>query len=96
MKPVGLWVLLVCLLISDPAARAGTVRTQPVKYWSRAVFGTGCRQKVHDQDAAQVMVRLKVGKADLLARVTKKSATVLELALGKAVFAQVKSVALRG
>jgi len=49
-----------------------------------------------EQNAAQVMVRLRIGDASLLARVTRKSATALELAPGKAVFAQVKSVALLG
>ncbi len=53
-------------------------------------------EEMYDQDAAQVMVRLKAGEADLLARVTRKSATALELAPGKTVFAQVKSVALLG
>ena len=44
--------------------------------------------------AAQVTVKLDVGGAPLLARITKKSAAQLNLAPGKAVFAQVKSVAL--
>ena len=43
---------------------------------------------------AQVMVRLKLGTATLLARVTRKSAEALDLAPGAAVYAQVKSVAL--
>lgn len=43
---------------------------------------------------AQVMVRLRLGTATVLARVTRKSAEALELTPGKAVYAQVKSVAL--
>jgi molybdate transport system ATP-binding protein len=40
------------------------------------------------------MVALDAGGARLLARVTRKSADALQLAPGKAVFAQVKGVAL--
>ena len=43
---------------------------------------------------AQVMVRLKVGDVSMLARVTRKSATLLDLRPGKGVYAQAKSVAL--
>jgi len=43
---------------------------------------------------AQILVRLDVGGAVVLARITRKSAKRLDLAIGKAVFAQVKSVAL--
>lgn len=53
-------------------------------------------EQLLEQNAAQVMVRLKIGDASLLARVTRKSAAALELVPGKAVFAQVKSVALLG
>ncbi len=53
-------------------------------------------EQVLEQNAAQVMVKLKAGNAGLLARVTKKSAAALELAPGKSVYAQVKSVALLG
>lgn len=44
--------------------------------------------------SAQVMVRLLVGGEPILSRVTRKSATVLELAPGKQIYAQAKSVAL--
>ena len=53
-------------------------------------------EKLSEESPAQVMVRLKVGDAKLLARVTRKSAAALELSPGKKVFAQVKSVALLG
>jgi molybdate transport system ATP-binding protein len=53
-------------------------------------------EQLLEQNAAQVIVCLKAGDASLLARVTRKSAAALELAPGKAVFAQVKSVALLG
>jgi len=43
---------------------------------------------------AQVTVRLLVGGVPMLARVTRKSASVLDLKPGKAVYAQAKSVAL--
>jgi molybdate transport system ATP-binding protein len=43
---------------------------------------------------AQVTVRLLVGNAPMLARITRKSATVLGLKPGKLVYAQAKSVAL--
>jgi len=44
--------------------------------------------------SAQVMVRLQAGGISLLSRVTRKSAALLDLQPGKAVFAQAKSVAL--
>lgn len=43
---------------------------------------------------AQVLVRLDVGGVPILARITRKSASALELVPGKRVFAQVKAVAL--
>lgn len=43
---------------------------------------------------AQVTVRLMAGGVPLLARITRKSADELELATGKPVFAQIKSIAL--
>ena len=47
-----------------------------------------------DDGAGQVTARLKVGRAPLLARITRKSAVELELQPGSKVFAQVKSIAL--
>lgn len=47
-----------------------------------------------EEGAAQVMVRLEAAGVPLLARVTRKSAAVLELAPGRELYAQVKSVAL--
>ncbi len=46
------------------------------------------------QGDAQLIVRLSANGAPILARLTRKSAELLELAPGKSVFAQVKSVAL--
>ena len=44
--------------------------------------------------SAQMMVKLKCGDVPMLARVTRKSATVLDLIPGKMLYAQAKSVAL--
>ncbi|MEI8324705.1 MAG: TOBE domain-containing protein, partial [Betaproteobacteria bacterium] len=44
----------------------------------------------------QAMVRLDVGGATLLARVSAKSAHALQLAPGKCVYAQIKGVAILG
>jgi len=44
--------------------------------------------------SAQVMVRLITGGVPMLARITRKSASLLDLKPGKTVFAQAKSVAL--
>lgn len=43
---------------------------------------------------ARMTVRLMVGDVPMLARVTRKSASVLDLKAGKLVYAQAKSVAL--
>jgi molybdate transport system ATP-binding protein len=45
-------------------------------------------------DDAQVTVRLLSGGAPLLARITRKSSQDLALEPGKALYAQVKSIAL--
>lgn len=45
---------------------------------------------------ALALVRLRVGDSVLLARLTRRSVQALELAPGKAVYAQVKAVALVG
>ena len=44
--------------------------------------------------SAQTLVRLDVGGAPLMARITRKSAAALELSVGKQVFAQIKTIAL--
>ncbi len=46
------------------------------------------------EGTAQIMVRLLISGIPLLARITRKSAALLELETGKQVYAQVKSVAL--
>ncbi|MGQ2980980.1 MAG: molybdenum ABC transporter ATP-binding protein [Polaromonas sp.] len=49
-----------------------------------------------DDSAGQVMVSLDAGGSTLLARITRKSAAALDLQPGRAVFAQVKGVAVLG
>jgi molybdate transport system ATP-binding protein len=49
---------------------------------------------MHDSGEARVMLRLALGSQHLLARITRKSAHHLQLKVGDAVFAQVKSAAL--
>ena len=50
--------------------------------------------EISDEGDAQVMVRLKVGSDLLLSCITNKSAELLKLQIGKAIYAQIKSVAL--
>lgn len=47
-----------------------------------------------NESPAQVVVRLRAGQSTLLSRVTRKSATELDLQIDKPVYAQVKSIAL--
>jgi molybdate transport system ATP-binding protein len=47
-----------------------------------------------EENASQVMVRLRVGETVLLSRITRKSAVSLEVEPGATVYAQVKGVAL--
>ena len=51
-------------------------------------------EELADEGKAQTTVRLKLGSAPLLSRITRKSASELGLKPGKQVYAQVKSVAL--
>lgn len=51
-------------------------------------------QEIADDAPGRVVVRLKIGDTILLARITRKSASVLALATGMTVYAQIKSVAL--
>lgn len=51
-------------------------------------------EEVSMEGSAQVMVRLDLNGSQLLARLTRKSATLLDLQPGKSLFVQVKSVAL--
>ena len=51
-------------------------------------------EEVGDLDAARLLVRLDAGGEPLLAAITRKSAEVLEVAAGRELYAQVKSVAL--
>ena len=50
--------------------------------------------QVIPEGQAQLIVRLLLEDVPLLARVTRKSAALLDIRPGKAVYAQVKSVAL--
>ncbi|BAN34894.1 putative molybdenum transport system ATP-binding protein [Sulfuricella denitrificans skB26] len=52
--------------------------------------------EIADENPSQVMIKLDTGGVPLLARVTRKSRTLLGLQPGTMVFAQVKSVALLG
>ena len=51
-------------------------------------------EEITREGSAQVTVRLLLGSIPMLARVTRKSASVLDLKPGKLVYAQTKSVAL--
>ncbi|MDY6980973.1 MAG: molybdenum ABC transporter ATP-binding protein [Pseudomonadota bacterium] len=51
-------------------------------------------EAIAEENPAQQLVKLDANGATLLARITRKSAEHLELAVGKQVYAQVKSVAL--
>lgn len=51
-------------------------------------------EEITGEGAAQVMVRLLLGSVPMLARVTRKSASVLDLKPGRLVYVQAKSVAL--
>jgi molybdate transport system ATP-binding protein len=50
--------------------------------------------QITEEDGAQVTVRMLAGESPILARITRKSATDLDLKRGRKVYAQVKSVAL--
>lgn len=52
-------------------------------------------EKIHRVDAARALVRLAVGNQSLLAQVTNRSVTRLQLGEGDRVFAQLKSVTVR-
>jgi molybdate transport system ATP-binding protein len=49
---------------------------------------------MEDVDPAQLIVQLKLGRDVILARITRRSAERLKLAIGQSVVAQIKSVAL--
>ncbi len=49
---------------------------------------------MREQDAAQVMIRLEANGTPLLAKITRKSLSLLQLEIGQQVVLQVKSVAL--
>lgn len=51
-------------------------------------------EEIGDLDAARLLVRLNAGGEPLLAAITRKSAEILEVAPGRELYAQVKSVAL--
>jgi molybdate transport system ATP-binding protein len=49
---------------------------------------------INDQNPAMALVRLKVGKSYLLARLTQKSLQKLALALGQNIWIQIKTAAI--
>jgi len=51
-------------------------------------------EELAEEGPAQVMVRLSAGSTPILSRITRRSADALELAPGKQVYAQIKTVAL--
>ena len=51
-------------------------------------------EAINDEGPAQATVRLLLGRVPMLARITHKSAAVLDLKPGRQVYAQIKSVAL--
>lgn len=51
-------------------------------------------EAISEINAAQMLVRLNVGGQTLLSRITRKSASVLDIKPGKKLYAQVKSVSL--
>ncbi len=51
-------------------------------------------EAITEINAAQMLVRLNAGGQKLLSRITRKSASVLEIKLGQRLYAQVKSVSL--
>ena len=51
-------------------------------------------EEIMPENEAQLMVRLSLNGSPLLCRLTKKSAALLNLSIGKQVYAQVKTVAL--
>lgn len=54
----------------------------------------GTVAELMEHNPTQVLVKLRVGEADMLARITRKSASMLDLRYGLPVYVQVKSVAL--
>ena len=51
-------------------------------------------EQIEENDGARVLLRLALGSQHLLARITRKSATELQLRQGDTLFAQIKSAAL--
>ena len=49
---------------------------------------------VDDHDSAMVLVRVRLHRESVIARITKRSLTMLEISPGKAVWAQIKSAAV--
>jgi molybdate transport system ATP-binding protein len=51
-------------------------------------------EEIHQEGPTQLLIKLSISGAYLLARITRKSADILDLKIGKNVYAQVKSVAV--
>ncbi|RFO97183.1 molybdenum ABC transporter ATP-binding protein [Rhodoferax lacus] len=78
-------------------ARDVSIALQPVSGISiQNCLSATVEQMVDDYHPALCLLRLRLGAAPLLARVTQRSAHALELAAGKPVWVQIKAVALIG
>jgi len=95
-----LWLRDSGLAFGAPArlrvlARDVSIATEPPHHTSiQNILPCTVQAIAPDTHASQVLVQLACGNAVLLARVTARSADTLQLAPGKSVWAQVKSVAL--
>lgn len=87
-RPVGARVRLRVL------ARDVSLTLQPQSGTSILNIFPALVQELTDDGRAQVLVRLDLGGLPLLARITRKSAALLDLHAGKRVYAQVKTAAL--
>ncbi len=98
----SLWVRDGGHAIGEPVrvrilARDVSIALQPVSGTSiQNCLPATVEQMAGDNHAALTLLRLKVGPSPLLARLTQRSAAGLGLAPGKAVWVQIKAVALIG
>lgn len=94
-----LWVPSVDLPAGTPVrlrirARDVSLALQPVQGTSILNCFPVVVAEIDDDGPSQVIVRLRAGDATLLTRVTRRSQRALQIAPGKSLHAQVKSVAL--
>lgn len=76
------------------AARDISITLEPQKGTSILNIFPAVIDEIIPEGTARMIIRLRIGGTPVLARVTRKSAALLDLRPGKKVFAQVKSVAL--